>query len=172
MILETTNHAIRALCCRLYFGQETPQGRLPFGGIETARQVPMFAVDLEITRVHARLLGAAMTPGAIEGEKCASVRDKTKRSLDLIDPSFGCGSKRIMALAERKKRVGVETFGPHPSHIANLGIARCPFGKGLLQVFLDSVASEGILSQVDKRVDHTHSRLGVAAVPVGISSQH
>ena len=55
-MLETTDHAIRALCCRLEFGQEAPQDRLPFGGIETARQVPMFAVDLEITRVNARLL--------------------------------------------------------------------------------------------------------------------
>src|SRR5215831_21356908 len=69
---------------------------------------------------------------------------------------------------ECKKRVGVETFGAYAGHFANLCIAQCPLGKGLL----DSVASKCILSQVGKRVDHTPTRIVVAAVPVGISSQH
>src|SRR5215468_1342005 len=101
MMLET-DHAIRALCYGLEFGQDW----LPFGGIETARQVPIFAA-----------------------------------------PS----ARRELA-------------SKPPAHVRT--ILRISASRN------DSVASECILSQVDKRVVHTPSRIVVAAVPVEISSQH
>src|SRR5262245_32779705 len=113
-----------------------------------------------------------MTPGAIEGGKCASVRDKTKRTLDLSDASFGRGSKRIMAPPSARRELASKPSAHMRAILRTSASRNAPFGKGLLQVFFDSVAFECILSQVGKRVDHTPSRIVVAAVPVGISSQH
>src|SRR5215510_15018022 len=80
-----------------------------------------------------------MTPGAIEGGKCASVRDKAKRTLDLIDASFGRGSRRegpiVAACSSAYRRAGVRSRQVHVGLPPNLtGVAALPKTPALCQL--------------------------------------
>src|SRR5262249_15407197 len=150
---------------------EFTQHRRPFFGIDTAREMPLVALELEIGRVDARRLQAFHHARADRRREQLIGRGEHVEHLGLDPGEVPLRVEFSRNPAQGDERVAVEDIGPALGQRANRRLLRDRIGIKPGQLLRNAVALERSDAEIDHRRPDAALVVIEAAVPIGMSGE-